>query len=146
MRARMVLSASVCLIVVGILFAQDAVSIDWGEFPFPVRKAKSTYDSEVERIEKEYLAALEAIKTDRTEALSEAQEPLIEAVDKALKNAMQAENLNLALALKAAKEETVKIADVTETDEKVTPEVLLGTWRVRLYTTTAMPDETIYFT
>ena len=108
-----VLSAGALSIAV----AQDAALINWVLFPETVQTAKKQYDERVaeakERCEK---------------AVAEASEPLVKALTTAQQQAMQVDNLDLAIALRDAKD-AVEVGSV-DASRSVVRKLMIGKWKL----------------
>jgi len=90
--------------------------------PSAVRYAKKAYDKEVAKIQEEYDKDVAAAEAKRQAALATAIGPLNAAIDSAIKRAMDRQDLEEAMELKAAKESL--------TAEPSVEEMAIGTWKV----------------
>ena len=121
-----IVAACVGLVTV-LVVAQEAGPIDWKSFPSAVRRAKAQYDNDLERADDDYAQAIEEVQAQRQEDREAAQVKLTAVIDSAIKQAMKAEDLDQAVALKDAKESLA--GESPQTEEDVVSR-LVGTWKV----------------
>ena len=100
-----------------IALAQETAEINWVLFPEAVHTAKRTYDKTVTAAKEQY-----------EKAVAEARKPLVEALATAQRQATQVDNLDLAIALRNAKD-SLETPDVTAAPRE-TARLLIGKWKV----------------
>ena len=93
------------LVLTPFVFAQDSPEpLTWDDFPSDVRRAKNKYDAQAAKIQAAYDKAVAAADAVRQKALTDALKPFDTAIDAAVAKALANDDVDLALALKEAKE------------------------------------------
>jgi len=132
-------AGGMCAVVVLALFstALAAEDVEWRELPRSVQRAKSKYDKQVTAHQRAFEKAVAPARARLAKRIEEAAAALRRELDAAVKRAMDAHDLDLAVALGNAKDSLSGPAQPEGTpapkrprDRKLDKKVLIGTWRV----------------